>query len=301
MADAKWITELIGEMPSGAAARRVLEVRLRAVIERLPAALENSADDSEHVHQLRVCTRRAGAALRIFDDCLPEKAAKRLRKNLRTMRRAAGGARDWDVFLEMIAGRAARAKPEQKPGLDFLVGYGQARRALAQHDLHELGPKTAAEFPEFVRDILDKIDPNRPREPLRDRAVPLLADLTKELEVAAAGDLTDYERLHAVRILGKQLRYAMELFAVCFDDEFRETRYPAIVEMQDILGRANDSRVAVDRLLAIKAALEKTRSAEWARYKLGIENVIRFHQRRLPEARRQFLAWRARNELAGKL
>ena len=45
MADAKWITELFEEMPSGAAARRVLDVRLQAVIERLPAALESAADD----------------------------------------------------------------------------------------------------------------------------------------------------------------------------------------------------------------------------------------------------------------
>ena len=152
-----------------------------------------------------------------------------------------------------------------------------------------------AEFPEIVRDILDKIDPERRRESLRDRAVPLLAALTEEFEAAAARDPSDYEQLHQVRILGKQLRYAMEVFTVCFDDAFRESRYPAIVALQDILGRANDSHVAIGRLLAIQPALEKSRPTEWARYKPGIESVLRFHRRRLSEARRRFLAWRKGN------
>ena len=49
-------------------------------------------------HQLRVATRRAGAALEIFRDCLPEKDYQTARKQLRRLRRAAGAARDWDVL-----------------------------------------------------------------------------------------------------------------------------------------------------------------------------------------------------------
>ena len=203
--------------------------------------------------------------------------------------RAPAPPRDSTMTIE--AKWLGACKPDQKPGLDFLLGYGHARRALAQEELQHLGPMTT-EFPDLARNILAKIDEWRPREPLRARATPLLAELTKELKVAAEGDLTAYERLHEVRILGKQLRYAMELFAVCFNDAFREKQYPAIVEMQDILGRANDSHVAVGRLLAIKSLLEKSRPAEWARCKVGIESVLRFHRRRLPEARRQFISWR---------
>ena len=66
MADEKWISGLHGIMPVGAAAQLVLGNRLAVVRDRLPAAVFQSHLDVEHVHQLRVGTRRAGAALRIF-------------------------------------------------------------------------------------------------------------------------------------------------------------------------------------------------------------------------------------------
>src|SRR5207244_2148550 len=64
---------------------------------------------------------------------------------------------------------------------------------------------------------------------------------------AASGDLKDYAHLHQVRIQGKRLRYAMEVFADCFAADFKEELYPQIEEMQEILGSANDSHVGAQR------------------------------------------------------
>src|SRR5262245_24754839 len=99
MAEGKWIPDLKATTPLDDAARRVLTVRLQVVGEYLPKALRESEKDVEHVHQLRVATRRAAAALRIVDCCLPVKVSKNARRRLREVRRAAGKARDWDVFL----------------------------------------------------------------------------------------------------------------------------------------------------------------------------------------------------------
>jgi CHAD domain-containing protein len=62
-------------------------------------------------------------------------------------------------------------------------------------------------------------------------------------------DVPDFGSIyhHRVRILGKRLRYAMEIFADCFPPEFNEQYYPTVEEMQEILGRANDSHVACER------------------------------------------------------
>src|SRR4051794_10807466 len=105
MADSKWITDLAGEVPLAAAARQVLKARLATVADRLPDALFRAEDNLEHVHQLRVGTRRAGAAIRIFQSCLSAKTHKAIRKTLRKIRRAAGQARDWDVFQVALATR----------------------------------------------------------------------------------------------------------------------------------------------------------------------------------------------------
>ena len=135
MADGKWISDLHPDTPVADAARHVLTVRLEVVRDCLPPALDRPDEDPEHVHQLRVATRRAGAALRIFAPCLPEKAFKAARKALRRLRRAAGAARDWDVFLESLAQLGWPAADKRRAALDFLTGYAMAQRAAAQDTL----------------------------------------------------------------------------------------------------------------------------------------------------------------------
>src|SRR5690348_512201 len=99
MPDGKWISDLKADTPVAEAARHVLFVRLQVVKDYLPRAALEPDHDIEYVHQLRVGSRRADAALRIFRACLPAKAHRKARRRLRKLRRAAGAARDWDVFL----------------------------------------------------------------------------------------------------------------------------------------------------------------------------------------------------------
>ena len=90
--------------------------------------------------------------------------------------------------------------------------------------------------------------------------------LLKGLELAASVDPEGYEDLHQIRILGKRLRYAMEVFADCFAPAFREELYPAVESMQEILGNANDSHVACTRLEALSSRLQAlARRLEWKR------------------------------------
>jgi CHAD domain-containing protein len=292
MADEKWIAGLHGEMPAHEAARKVLELRLGVVRDRLPAAVFHAEDDVEHVHQLRVGTRRAAAALRIFKECLPERLFRKTRKALRSLRRSAGAARDWDVFLEMLQSRLGRADSKQRRGLDFLLGFAHGQRVLAQEHLKEAHAGHADKFALRVEQTLQSLDTTATAGPtLSELAVPTLTQLLHELETAARGDLHHYEALHQVRILGKQLRYAMEIFENCFEAHFRSEYYPAIVEMQEILGLANDSHVACQRLGALRTRLMHTQPKQWPHYQHGIDALSRFHERRLPEQRRKFERW----------
>src|SRR5262245_26254841 len=99
MADGKWIEGLTPTMTLAEAAHLVLNARLSVVRTTLPAAVERYGEDFEHVHQLRVATRRAGAAIKLLGDCLPGKVKQAVKKSLRSLRKAAGEARDWDVFI----------------------------------------------------------------------------------------------------------------------------------------------------------------------------------------------------------
>jgi CHAD domain-containing protein len=299
MADAKWLVGLGPEMDVAEAARQVFEVRLRLVRSHLPLASSASeADrDTEHVHQLRVATRRAGAALRIFQRCLPDRIHRKLKKTLRAIRRAAGDARDWDVFdAELLRRRregTSALAAREGAGLDFLVGYAAGQRDAAQIPLTRAGEKYGPRLKELIDDTLrDLRGPGGAAErTLGDLGRALVHDLIRELEFAAGQDLEDYGHLHQVRILGKQLRYTMEVFAGCFPSAFREELYPRVEDMQGILGKANDSHVASVRLADLRERLRVKWPDDWKRYQAGLDGLLRYHRRRLPRERERFLQW----------
>src|SRR5262249_16489192 len=154
-------------------------------------------------------------ALRIFKEVLPEKLFKRSRKALRRLRRAAGGARDWDVFLVEIAERRKRARARVKPGLDFLAGVARSRRMLEQEELIETAEEPNADIAGIIAEVQSQMpEPDKVRADAASESVELaplarrtLRKLLAELHQAAAENLHDYEHLHQVRIHGKNLRY----------------------------------------------------------------------------------------------
>jgi CHAD domain-containing protein len=294
MGEGKWISDLKPDTPLAEAARHVLFVRLQVVKDYLPRAALESDRDIEYVHQLRVGTRRSDAALRLFSACLTKKIYGKARRRLRRLRRAAGSARDWDVFLADLLERERAAGAKHRPGLDFLIGYSLGQRAAAHAELEaayqEQGPAFEAFLARTVEAVRPQEDPSAPTI-LVDLARPMLFDRLRDLEQAALGDLTDYAQLHQVRIAGKRLRYAMEVFANCFDPTFRDELYPRVELLQEILGRANDSHVAAGRVSSLRERLQAVCASAWPRLRPGIEQLLRSHQRRLPQERRRFLKW----------
>jgi CHAD domain-containing protein len=293
LAAGKWISDLKATTPLTDAARHVLTVRLEVVRRYLPLALREADKDPEHVHQLRVGTRRARAALDIFACCLPKKVLKGARKHLRNIRRVAGEARDWDVFLADLTGWGREQPAEQKPGLDCLFGYVVARREAAQIQLEEAGKQHPFTFERFLAETVASV--KKPADPrlrtLLDLALPQLKNLLQAFHEAADQSLEDYEHLHQVRILGKRLRYAMEVFADCFAPEFRKEIYPAVEQMQETLGNANDSYVACGRLETLAARIQAQVPPEWVRYQPALEGLLNHHRSRLSRERQRFVDW----------
>src|SRR5262249_4238185 len=144
-----------------------------------------------------------------------------------------------DVFLLALARDKEECKPRHRPGLDFLTAYTLAQRVGAQAHLDAACPDYPFSFERLLAQTVASVQ--KPRydpgtRTLRDLAGPLLLGLVKDLDQAMDRDLGDYIHLHRVRILGKRLRYAMEVFAACFEPAFREQLYPLVEEMQEILG-----------------------------------------------------------------
>jgi CHAD domain-containing protein len=293
MAGNKWISDLRAATPLADAARRVLTVRLEGVRDCLPLALHQADKDPEYVHRLRVSTRRARAALDIFAPCLPGKVSRKARKRLRRIRGRAGEARDWDVFLAHLIEWSHQNNPPQRPGLYALMGYALDQRMSAQAQMQEISKDYPFSFDYLLARTVAAV--HKPRDSslrkMVDLALPLLSGLLEELDAATGRNMESYEHLHQVRIIGKRLRYAMEVFADCFAPAFREQIYPTVEAMQEVLGNANDSHLAAQRLEAMRATFQAMLPGEWKRLKPGVEALLRGHQARLVEERQRFLAW----------
>lgn len=67
--------------------------------------------DPDSIHDLRVAVRRLAQCLDVFESLFPPGAARRVRKRVTRLRRAAGLSRDCDIALEYLA---ANALPDQE-------------------------------------------------------------------------------------------------------------------------------------------------------------------------------------------
>ena len=302
MKDGKWITGLTPDLPLTEAARLVLPVRLQAVLDRLPLAIHSAAHDLEHVHQLRVATRRAAAAVVLFGDCLPDKRYHKLRRTLRSIRRAAGAARDCDVFMEMLKKAPALQPASAKAARNVLFGIQIARRYDAQGQLAAIvGMTTKLQRGTAKLNDVSFAWRDGGNRNCGDLAAERIASLSAEFDLAATPPPADHEDLHRLRILGKRLRYSMEVFAECFVDTLRERLYPAIEEMQEILGGITDAHVAAHHFIEIREHVKAFHPTDWPRIRKPVEQLLQAQRRILPRERKRFLKWLANwKEMTGE-
>ncbi len=308
MADGKWITGINSATSLQAAARLALEARLGAVLKHLPKAMHKAHEDVEHVHQLRVATRRARAAIDLFADCIAEKCYKRLRKILRRLRRLAGDARDCDVFLARLRDPLAAATPREVAGLHWIAGNFSATRAHAQAKLTEGGAAAREQLDSLLSDACDELQANAGGAPSRfrlpDHARPHLLELIHKLEERATGDARDLPQLHQIRIQGKRLRYAIEVFAKVFPTSLSEEIHPQVEGLQEILGRINDHSVAVERLTQMRSHARQFEEALWPTWRPGVESLLRTERKQLANERKHYERfWQTwcRNEVGQRL
>lgn len=279
----KWIEDISADDSVWEAAQRSLRARLAAVQHFLPLAAERPNEDVEYVHELRVFTRRAVAALRLYASVLPKKEAKWFHKTLRKIRRAAGQARDMDVLAQSHHADAEK-------GADAFLVEVRERRQAAQQPIVSIHRKLQRKhrLRRHVEDLLAKSDnPTSGSEHVAfaDWAKERLRKTLKRFFKASPSDLRDLDGLHRFRIRGKELRYEMELLALAFPIQFRNEIYPVVEELQERLGQIHDSAVARERF------------GRWTSETRNETVAIRVHKRldaehdRLKELTNDFASW----------
>jgi CHAD domain-containing protein len=253
-------------MPVVDAARLVIGARLKTIEKLLPLADQQAHEDVEHIHRLRVATRRTDAALRIFAGCFKRKRAERVRRRLRRIRRAAGAAREYDVH-----GRALAHRHDTTDGLeaqvlsDLLVWIGELRGTAQQQVRDAANRYPASRLRESRHWLIQSLRPStsdRGQATFHELALLVIPNLARGVDDAAKADLTMLDHLHKLRIVSKQLRYAMEIFRPCFGSGFKEA-YALLKSLQDRLGVVNDDHELAALIDTFLSTHGKAHSDEW--------------------------------------
>jgi adenylate cyclase len=248
----KQIKGLAPEAPAGEAARLALDVRLRDVERLLREASVEGAGDEKAIHRLRVSTRRGAAALRVFKAWVPKGHRKSVQGQLREVRRAAGEARMCDVQLGQFRDLMGPAPEALRPAIGIVIGRIIERRGPAGAEVRAMGADrehgvvAIGRARQALVDSIgtEKTKASREAEVGRLTLSALAAEqfpaLVADMRESGAADLTVVDRVHALRIAGKRVRYAAEIFECCFEAEAHDELLRRLAEFQDRLGDMND-------------------------------------------------------------
>ncbi len=244
----------------------------------------STADDPDSVRKLRVATRRALVSCQAFRELLPERRLKRIRKALKRLRRAAGATRDLDVLLEFIEKRAAKTDDARLADLCAAIA---ARREEAQQALtQEYERLVRKEFSRRSDRLIDSIEwrGNGDEPDLASMARAHLAPAAASFVTQARADFTSIDQLHELRLRGKRLRYAVELFGASLHEAAAQKLDRRLRKTQRRLGRLNDHATSS----ALLRSWTETDDAETLDL---LEALAVREEKRTGKAQRDFLSW----------
>ncbi|MCX6689736.1 MAG: CHAD domain-containing protein [Methanoregula sp.] len=246
--------------------------------------------DIEHIHRMRVASRRLRAALPLFAQCFSGKKFRTWVREIKKITRALGEARDLDVQIAFLAGylkglsrmgttnamKATDAEPSPTPAskkstppgaIALLISRLQQRRGTLQKKvllaLEELERSHVIdEMQGALREMVPVASRMRRRPPMY--GIPpvaaerisqgILALFVYEPWIRSPDAVAEH---HAMRIAAKRLRYTMEVYAPVYRLEFKKP-LARIKKIQTILGDMHDCDVWIDQI-SLAIVKERTR------------------------------------------
>jgi CHAD domain-containing protein len=210
--------------------------------------------DVRALHQTRVASRRLREILPVLQ--VDPDLARRLGRRLRKVTQRLGAIRELDVLSLLTEELAASSRYDQQTVRKVVTLIGEERkrarnRLLDKLSLGEL--RRIAGKLDRIADALKKEKPSRGWHWAVDARVTRRA-LALKSALADAGSLYLPERLHAVRIALKKLRYACEVGAEAAGLS-NKNELRSLKRGQDILGRLHDVQVLLDRIRELQASL----------------------------------------------
>ncbi|MBC7810108.1 MAG: CHAD domain-containing protein, partial [Burkholderiales bacterium] len=204
--------------------RKVLRLDFIGMLQH--EAGSRSGEDIEEVHDMRVATRRLRSTFRLLGDYYKPKVVDGYMRRLRRTAHALGAVRDLDVMLADMARFQATLDEAEQAAFQSVCDHWIAKRDAARKSLLRALDKDdyrrfVKEFSGFVtksgagasaagKASEDEVSPFQLRHVLPGMLYECLATV-RAYDTVLVDDVP-VERLHALRIEFKRLRYAVTLF-----------------------------------------------------------------------------------------
>lgn len=300
----KWIEGVVADMPFYAALEFVFRQRWESLVDGMRSAVDAEPIDAEHVHHVRVASRRLLAALDLLAEFLPTLILDDLRKLMDRTRRACGKARNLDVRLAFLESLLPEVTAKQSTGAQLLLERTLRRRKEAQQNLRQKLPKLSHKLriagDELLRLMPVAIPVVPTQEPsFRHSGGRILLREMNQLWQWPPESVDNPANLHQLRIACKSFRYAVEVFAPVLHAALREEFYPQLQHMQDLLGEMHDDIEADYKLERDRRRWKHKRDKhgvvslrdgdiDWRSLRRGIDAVRRAYADRADRAYAEF-------------
>jgi CHAD domain-containing protein len=227
----------------------LLQRLTKALSRHLPRA---AAGDDRGVHQARVTTRRLREAVPVLATGLKGSKAGKARRKIRRLTRALGTVRELDVTMHLLDELARSPEVSRSAVEDVRARVMKEREERRTLMLERLEGVDAGKLDHRLASVSAALD-SAVAEPWRKALAVRLLARSRRLSAAldAAGQMYAPDRLHAVRIAAKKLRYGLELAA---DSGLRQAapHLRTIKRVQDMLGKLHDLQVLQSHVAAVQ-------------------------------------------------
>jgi len=160
VARARPIPDLAADDAYASAAAKIVAVRAREVADHAHDVLDVA--DIEHLHDMRVATRRLRAALEIFEPCFPPKEFGAALAQVKAIADALGERRDRDITIATLEAFAGAMPSPDRPGVHTLIERQRAEQAEANETLAPfVDPGRLAALSELLFELVAAADEAR--------------------------------------------------------------------------------------------------------------------------------------------
>jgi CHAD domain-containing protein len=229
----------------------VLRSRLEEMCELRATALDWS--DIEGVHDMRVASRRLRSTLADFEPYLRSQTFPK--GPVKKIARALGAVRDEDVAIAALEELKTQAE-ELSDSIELIARERRERQTRARAALEKV--ITASAMAKFQQEFLERLQRARRAPAARSvrKTAPGTGKTFRQVGVEVITHRAHHLReaggclyhpfktkpLHRMRIMAKRLRYAIELFTPCWDEEISQFAKEA-ARLQTSLGGLHDCDV----------------------------------------------------------